>query len=122
MRMACMERVVASNVALEREESMRWEQPNRYLALVDNLAAAGNPEACFLLGVKRVFTLGLTDSTGTTYLRRAAAANHKLAAYVLSVLHYGNKEAEQYIRQVEGNGEGDGHRCKPHANRPNGST
>ena len=51
-----MERVVRSHIVLELEESMRWSDPNSYLALVDKLAAAGNPEACFVLGIRLVFT------------------------------------------------------------------
>ena len=56
MRTACMERVVRRHIALEREESMRWLDPNRYLALVDKLATADNPEACFVLSLRLVFT------------------------------------------------------------------
>ena len=114
MRAMCMERVVGRRVALEREESMRWFDHNRYLALIDKLAAAGNLEVCFVLGLKLVFTQGRTDPVGTALLRQAAVADHKVAAYVLGVLHYGDEEAEQYIRQVESEGEGDvvAHRCK----------
>ncbi|CAD6271970.1 unnamed protein product [Miscanthus lutarioriparius] len=56
MRAACMEHTVRSRVALEQEESMRWFDHNRYLALVDELAVDGNPEACFMLGLWLVFT------------------------------------------------------------------
>jgi hypothetical protein len=115
MRTACKEGVVGSRVALEREESMRWFDNDRYIALVNNLAAAGNPEACFVLGLTLVFAQRCTAPAGTEWLRRAAAAGHKVAAYVLGVLHYSyrdKQEAERYIRQVEGEDEGVAHGCK----------
>ena len=73
MRAMCMERVVGRRVALEREESMRWFDHDRYLALVRNLAAAGNPEACFVLGLTLVFAKRCMQ-LGTQCLTRAAAA------------------------------------------------
>ncbi|CAD6256142.1 unnamed protein product [Miscanthus lutarioriparius] len=89
MRTACMECVVRSPVALEREGSMKW----------------------------LVFTQGRTDPVGTACLRQVAAADHKVAAYMLGVLLYGDNEAEQYIRKVEG--EDVAHGCKPEASRTN---
>ena len=56
MRAVCMQHVVRNHVALEREESMRWSDPNRHLTLVDKLTVADNPEACFVLGLRLVFT------------------------------------------------------------------
>ncbi|EES09702.1 hypothetical protein SORBI_3005G112200 [Sorghum bicolor] len=100
---------------------------DRYLELVDNLAAVGNLEACFVRGLMLVFAKRCMHD-GTQCLAPAAAADHKVAAYVLGVLHYcyGEKqEAKPYIRQVEGEDEGgvamvpvpvtlveDGHDCK----------
>lgn len=49
---------------------------------------------------------------GIEWLKRAATAGHQVAAYVLGVLHYGDKEAERYIRQVEDEDEAGGHGCK----------
>jgi len=45
------------------------------------------------------------DPFGTACLKQAANADHKVAAYVLGVLHCGDKDAEQYIKQVEGEGD-----------------
>lgn len=81
---------------------------DRYLELVDNLAAVGNLEACFVRGLMLVFAKRCMHD-GTQCLAQAAAADHKVAAYVLGVLHYcyGEKqEAKPYIRQVEGEDEG----------------
>ncbi|CAD6272237.1 unnamed protein product [Miscanthus lutarioriparius] len=58
-----------------------------------------------------------TDPVGTACLKQAAIADHKVVAYVLSVVLYGDNEAEQYIRKVEG--EGVAHGCKPEASRTN---
>lgn len=116
MRAACKEGAVGSRVALEREESMRWFDHDRYLALVDNLAGAGNPEACFVLGLTLVFAQRQMGPAGTEWLRRAAAGGHKVAAYVLGVLHYSyrnDNEAKRYIGQVEG--EDIVHGCKQQA-------
>jgi hypothetical protein len=112
-RGACEEGAVGSRVALEREERMRWLEPDRYLALVGNLAALGNPEACFVRGLELVFAAAAEAAVrgGVEWLRRAATAGHKTAAYVLGVLHYGGddrQEAERYIRQVEGEDGGEG--------------
>ena len=71
-----------------------------------------------MLGLTLVFAQQrCTAPAGTEWLRRAAAAGHKIAAYVLGVLHYhyGDKDAERYIRQVEGEAASDGdiaHGCK----------
>ncbi|KAJ1282652.1 hypothetical protein BS78_03G068300 [Paspalum vaginatum] len=117
---ACKEGAVGRRVALEREHTMRWFEHDRYLALVRNLAGAGNPEACFVLGLTLVFTQGRTG-LGTDRLKRAAVAGHKAAAYVLGVLCYTNGEtrddAKRYIRQIEAETAPDGggvhgHGCK----------
>jgi hypothetical protein len=58
---------------------------------------------------------------GIQCLTRAADAGHKVAAYVLAVLHYcywDKQEAERYIRQVEGEG-GVDHGCKQASGRTN---
>ena len=70
-----------------------------------------------MLGLRLVFTQGCTDPVDTTCLRQAAAADHKVAAYMLVVLLYGDNEAKQYIRKVEG--EDVAHGCKPEASRTN---
>jgi len=70
-----------------------------------------------VLGLRLIFTQGRTDPVGTACLRQAAAADHKVAAYMLGVLLYRNNEAEQYIRKVEG--EDVAHGCKLEASRTN---
>ena len=54
-----------------------------------------------MLDLRLVFTQGRTDPVGTACLRQAAAADHKVAAYMLGVLLYGDNKAEQYNRKVE---------------------
>ena len=70
-----------------------------------------------MLGLRLVFTQGRTDPVGTACLRQATTANHKVEAYMLGVLLYGDNEAEQYIRKVED--EDITHGCKPEASRTN---
>ncbi|KAL6626712.1 hypothetical protein ACP70R_030438 [Stipagrostis hirtigluma subsp. patula] len=102
---ACNDRAVGRRVALEREAAMKWSETGRYHAVVDHLAGAGNPEACFLVGLTLIFAHRCAPE-GAAWLDRAAAAGHKAAAYVLGLLLYGVSEcrgvAEQYIRLVEG--------------------
>lgn len=104
---ACKEGAVGRRVALEREGRMRWLYNDCYNALADNLVATGNPQAFFVRGLTLVFAKRCMP-LGTESLRQAASAGHKVAAYVLGVLHYSfaNKQkAEWYIRQVEGEGD-----------------
>ncbi|KAL6847888.1 hypothetical protein ACP4OV_022016 [Aristida adscensionis] len=105
MHAACKERAVGRRVALEREAAMKWSETGRYHAVVAHLAAAGNPEACFLVGLNLLFARRRVRQ-GAEWLATAAAGGHRAAAYVLGVLLYGVAEcrdaAEQHIRQVEG--------------------
>ena len=48
MYKASKARAVGRCVALEREKTMKWLDNERYLAIVNHLAGAGNPEACFI--------------------------------------------------------------------------
>jgi hypothetical protein len=103
MHAACGERAVGRRVALEREAAaMRWSDAGRYRSVVEHLARAGNPEACFRAGLALVFADPDPSARvpGAQYLSLAAAAGHKPAAYVLGMLHY--DDATGYIRQVEG--------------------
>ncbi|CAO2161021.1 unnamed protein product [Urochloa humidicola] len=112
MRAACGDRAVARRVALEREAgAMRWSDHGRYLAVVCSLSGAGNPEACFLAGIALAFShkhRRCGDQPGAELLARAAAAGHKVAAYVRALLLYdggagaGDEVARRLIRQVEG--------------------
>ena len=55
MYKACKEGAVGRRVALGREEAMKWLDNGRYVAVVNHLAGAGNPEACFIVGLPLVF-------------------------------------------------------------------
>ena len=48
MYKASKARAVGTRVALEQEEAMKWQDNERYLTVVNHLAA-GNPEACFIV-------------------------------------------------------------------------
>ncbi|TVU21980.1 hypothetical protein EJB05_31652, partial [Eragrostis curvula] len=108
MHAACTEGFVGRRVALEREAAMKWNERERYGAVVEHLAAAGNPEACFLAGLAIVFATDgqcYAGPAGAQCLARAAKAGHKAAVYVLGLLRYhaGDEEdAAMYLRQVEG--------------------
>ena len=78
---------VGRRVALEREKAMKWLDNERYLAIVNHLADAGNPEACFIIGPTLVFAQQDMQH-GLVFLDRAAVAGHKAAAYVLILLLY----------------------------------
>ncbi|RLN22440.1 hypothetical protein C2845_PM07G02010 [Panicum miliaceum] len=105
MRAACGDRSVGRRVALEREAAMLWSDSERYLAVVGSLSGAGNPEACFLSGVALAFAHRCARP-GAELLGRAAAAGHKVAAYVLALVLYkaggASDVARRHIRQVEG--------------------
>ncbi|KAL5220639.1 hypothetical protein ABZP36_025352 [Zizania latifolia] len=106
MHMATKERFVGRRVPLERLNTMRWLENERYLAVVKHLAAAGNPDACYVVGVTWVFARQDMEQ-GFLCLRQAAAAGHKVATYVLGLLLYASGAAargagKKYIRQVEG--------------------
>ncbi|KAG8046109.1 hypothetical protein GUJ93_ZPchr0008g13670 [Zizania palustris] len=106
MHMATNERFVKRRVPLERLDTMRWLENERYLAAVKNLAAAGNPDACYVVGVTCVFARQDMEQ-GLLCLRQAAAAGHKVAMYVLGLLLYASGAAargagKEYVRQVEG--------------------
>ncbi|TVU21977.1 hypothetical protein EJB05_31649, partial [Eragrostis curvula] len=105
MNAACSDPAVARRVALENETATKWDETERYRALVARLAAAGNPEACFITGMALIF-VHRNAQQGAAALDRAAAAGHKAAAYVLGLLLYrvdgGRDVAKQYIAQVEG--------------------
>jgi len=106
MRAACGDRAVGRRVALEREAvAMLWSDAERYLAVVGSLAGAGNPEACFLSGVALVFAHRCVRP-GAELLGQAAAAGHKVAAYVLALVLYkaggASDVATRHIRQVVG--------------------
>uniref|UniRef100_A0A0D3EJG9 Uncharacterized protein n=1 Tax=Oryza barthii TaxID=65489 RepID=A0A0D3EJG9_9ORYZ len=77
---------------------MKWVENECYLAIVNHLVAAGNPDACFIDMAQGLFLLD-----------KATTAGHKTTAYVLGLLLYKSDEAhatgKKYISQVEGNGD-----------------
>ena len=117
---ACKEGAVGRRVALEREEAMKWLDNGRYVAVVNHLAGAGNPEACFIVGLALVFA-PQDMQHGLVFLERAAVADHKAAAYVLGLLLYTAGETrdvgKHYIRQVEGEPAGGGCETAKRTNR-----
>uniref|UniRef100_A0A0E0BWZ5 Uncharacterized protein n=1 Tax=Oryza meridionalis TaxID=40149 RepID=A0A0E0BWZ5_9ORYZ len=46
---------VGRRVPLERLDNMKWVENERYLAIVNHLVAAGNPDAGFIIGVTLAF-------------------------------------------------------------------
>uniref|UniRef100_A0A0D9UWM5 At2g35280-like TPR domain-containing protein n=1 Tax=Leersia perrieri TaxID=77586 RepID=A0A0D9UWM5_9ORYZ len=106
MHAATKERDVGRRVPLERLEGMKWGENGRYIAIVNNLAVTGNPDACFHIGVALIFTRQ-DIVQGILYLTTAAAGGHKTAAYVLGILLYSKSDklttlGKKYISQVEG--------------------
>jgi hypothetical protein len=71
------------------------------------LADLGNPEACFLSGIKAFFI----EHRGYNDLRRAAEGGHDAAAYLYAILLYrdiggaaADDTAKGYMRRVAGGG------------------
>jgi TPR repeat protein len=71
------------------------------------LSGLGNPEACFISGIKAFFI----EHKGYNDLRRAAEGGHDAAAYLYAILLYRNKggaaaddTAKGYMRRVAGSG------------------
>jgi TPR repeat protein len=71
------------------------------------LSGLGNPEACFLFGIKAFFI----EHRGYNDLRRAAEGGHDAAAYLYAILLYrdnggaaSDDTAKGYMRRVTGGG------------------
>jgi hypothetical protein len=71
------------------------------------LSGLGNPEACFLSGIKAFFT----EHKGYNDLRRAAEGGLDVAAYLYAILLYrdnggatADDTAKGYMRRVAGDG------------------
>uniref|UniRef100_A0A0E0L3X4 At2g35280-like TPR domain-containing protein n=1 Tax=Oryza punctata TaxID=4537 RepID=A0A0E0L3X4_ORYPU len=105
MHAAAKERDVGRRIPLERMENMKWMENERYIAVVNHLVGASNPDACFIVGVTLIFVHQDMEQ-GPLFLNKAATAGHKAAAYVLGLLLYKSDEAratgKKYISQVEG--------------------
>lgn len=55
MYKASKEHVVGRRMASEREETMKWLDNERYLAVVNHLAGVDNPETYFKVSLTLVF-------------------------------------------------------------------
>jgi TPR repeat protein len=71
------------------------------------LSSLGNPEACFLSGIKAFFI----EHRGYNDLRRAAEGGHDAAAYLYAIFLYtdnggatADDTAKGYMRRVAGDG------------------
>jgi hypothetical protein len=88
------------------EISWVWN-PTTYKAFLAMLSGLGNPEACFLSGIKAFFI----EHRGYNDLRRAAEGGHDAAAYLYVILLYrdnGGAAADDtvkgYMRRFAGGG------------------
>jgi hypothetical protein len=88
------------------EISWVWN-PTAYKAFLAMLSGLGNPEACFLSGIKAFFI----EHKGYNDLRRAAEGGHDAVAYLYAILLYrdnGSATADDtvkgYMRRVAGGG------------------
>jgi hypothetical protein len=88
---------------IQDEISWVWN-PTAYKAFLAMLSGLGNPEACFLSGIKAFFI----EYRGYNDLRRAAEGGHDAAAYLYTVLLYRanggvtiDDTAKGYMRQVK---------------------
>lgn len=79
------ERAVGRRVVLEREKVMKWLDNEHYLTVINHLADAGNPKACFIVGLTLVF-VHQDMQRDLMCLDRTTVAGHKAAAYVLDLL------------------------------------
>lgn len=109
MRMATKSRAVAIALRPQRhfDQIINLEHP-AYLRLIGFLAAAGNVEARFLLGMHRIFvTHRDTVHPPLVSLRQAATDGHRLARFVLALAIYrsndgaaSDEEAKQLLRSI----------------------
>jgi hypothetical protein len=78
------------------EISWVWN-PTAYKAFLATLSGLGNPEACFLSGIKAFFI----EHRGYNGLPRAVEGGHDAAAYQYAILLY-RDTAKGYMRRVAG--------------------
>jgi hypothetical protein len=95
------------------EISWVWN-PIAYIAFLAMLSGLGNPEACFLSGIK-----AFIEHRGYNDLRRAAEGGHDAAAYLYAILLYrdnggaaADDTAKGYMRRVVGGGSTTSSRCR----------
>jgi hypothetical protein len=109
MRRVCGHDDVGRRLSIERirdEISWVWN-PTVYKAFLAMLSGLGNPEACFLSGIKAFFI----RHRGYNDLRFAAEGGHDAAVYLYDILLYrdnggaaADDTAKVYMRQVAGGG------------------
>jgi hypothetical protein len=109
MHRVCGHNDIGRHLSIEgiRDEISWVWNPTAYKAFLDMLSSLGNPEACFLYGIKAFFI----EYRGYNDLRRAADGGHNVAAYLYAILLYrdnggvaADDTAKGYIRRVAGGG------------------
>ena len=113
MRRMCRNPEVGRRINLGRVSSSnnRWSQHGiAYQALLHRMTNIGNPQACFITGMRAVFPGAVFTAPGPVLdenLQRATAGGHKAVAYVAAILLYManggtgiDATARQYMRQA----------------------
>jgi hypothetical protein len=109
MRRVCSHGNVGRHLSIEgiRDEISWMWNPTAYKAFLTMLSDLGNPEACFISGIKAFFI----EHRGYDDLRRAAECGHDTAAYLYAILPYrdnggaaADDTAKVYMRRVMGAG------------------
>ncbi|XP_038979888.1 uncharacterized protein LOC120110002 [Phoenix dactylifera] len=93
-RTASKAKLVGQHISLEKEWSMHWWNKERYFAILNNCAAAGNLKACFILGLENVFNLESLN-LGLRYLEKAMVGGHDAATYTMGILLFGDHRTRQ---------------------------
>jgi hypothetical protein len=107
MRRVCGHGDVGQRLSIEgiRDEISWVWNPTSYKSFLAMLSDLGNPEACFLSGIKAISI----EHRGYNDLRGAAEGGHDAAAYLYAILLYRNNggataddTVKGYIRRVAG--------------------
>jgi hypothetical protein len=107
MRCVCGHDDVSRRLSIEGiRDKISWVwNPTAYKAFLAMLSGLGNPEACFLSGIKAFFI----EHRGYNDLRRAVEGGHDAAAYLYAILLYrdnggaaADDTAKGYMRRVAG--------------------
>jgi hypothetical protein len=109
MRRVCSHDDVGQRLSIEGiQDEISWVWNSiAYKAFLAMLSSLGNPEACFLSGIKAFFI----EHRGYNDLRRAAEGGHEATAYLYTILLYRDNggattddTAKGYMRRVVGGG------------------
>jgi hypothetical protein len=109
MRRLCVHGYGGRRLSIEgiRDEISWVWNPTAYKAFLAMMSCLGNPEVCFLSGIKAFFI----KHKGYNDLWRAAEGGHHAAAYVYAILLYRNNSGAAaddttngYTRRVAGGG------------------